>query len=213
MKELLIPVNPFSMNCYIYFDEKSKEGVIFDPAAYTAEEKKHIKYLISDNNINIKYIINTHGHIDHILGNKFAKEEFKVPILCSDKDKYFFDKVEETANMYGVVLEDPGEPDENINEESKIKIGDIEFKILHTPGHSPGSLSFIDHKNKKIFCGDVIFKNSIGRTDLPFGDYDELMLSIQKIFDETGDDYELFPGHMEPTTVGEEKRNNPFLNE
>lgn len=213
MKEFLIPVNPFSMNCYIYFDENSKEGVIFDPAAYTSEEKDHIKKIIAENEIKIKHIINTHGHIDHILGNKFAKELFKVPVLASDKDKYFFDNANVSAKMYGVELEDPGQPDEIISEESKISIGDMEFDIIHTPGHSPGSLSFIDHKNKKIFSGDVIFKSSIGRTDLPFGDYDELMNSIQKLFEKTGDDYHIFPGHMEPTTVGFEKKNNPFLNE
>ena len=213
MKEIQIPVNPFSMNCYIYFDEKSKEGVIFDPAAYTQEEKAHIKKLIEDNGIKIKHIINTHGHIDHILGNKWAKEFFNVPVLSSDKDKFFFENVVKNGEMYGVPVEEPGLPDEIISEDSKIKIGETEFTILHTPGHSPGSLSFIDHKNKKIFSGDVVFKQSIGRTDLPFGDYDELMSSIQKLFDATGDDYEIFPGHMDTTTVGEEKKNNPFLNE
>lgn len=201
------------MNSYIYFDETSGEGVIFDPAAYTKEEQEQIKKLITENNIKIKYILNTHGHIDHILGNKFAKDLFKVPVLCSDKDKYFFDNASVSANMYGIELEDPGPADENITEESKIFIGDIEFIILHTPGHSPGSMTFIDHKNKKIFSGDVIFKNSVGRTDLPFGDTDVLMESIQKIFSETGDDYVIFPGHMETTTVGEEKKSNPFLNE
>lgn len=212
MKVFQIPVNPFQMNSYIYFDENTKEGVIFDPAVYTSEEEEQIKKLIEDNGIKIKYIINTHGHIDHILGNKFAKEYFNVPILMNEKDMPFYKGVEKQKELYG--LDFPALPpiDEFIDENSKISFGDIEFKILYTPGHSPGSLTFIDDKNKNIFCGDVIFKDSIGRTDLPFGDTDTLMNSIENILlPQVEDDYTLHPGHMDITTVGREKQFNPFI--
>ncbi len=212
MKVFQIPVTPFVMNCYIYFDENTKEGVIFDPAAYTPDEENQIKKIIEDNGIKIKYIINTHGHIDHILGNKFAKDYFNVPILMNEKDMPFYDKVLNHGKLYGLDFPAPPPVDEFINENSKIQVGDIEFKILHTPGHSPGSLTFIDDTNKNIFCGDVIFKDSIGRTDLPFGDYDELMNSINNVLlPSVQDDYTLHPGHMEITTVGREKELNPFL--
>lgn len=212
MKVIQIPVNPFQMNSYIYFDENSKEGVIFDPAAYGETEEDYIKKIIEDNGIKIKYIINTHGHIDHILGNKFAKDYFNVPILMHKKDMPFYDKVVNQGAAYGIDVIEPPPVDEFIDENSKISIGDIEFKILYTPGHSPGSLTFIDDKNKNIFCGDVIFKDSIGRTDLPLGDTDTLMNSIENILlPQVGDDYTLHPGHMDITTVGREKQFNPFI--
>lgn len=212
MKVFHIPVTPFAMNCYIYFDENTKEGIIFDPAAYTPDEEEQIKNIIEDNGIKIKYIINTHGHIDHIMGNKFAKDYFKVPILMNEKDMPFYKNVLKQGAMYGLDVIEPPPVDEFIDENSKIKVGDIEFKILHTPGHSPGSLTFIDDTNKNIFCGDVIFKDSIGRTDLMFGDYDELMNSINNVLlPSVQDDYTLHPGHMEMTTVGREKEFNPFL--
>ena len=212
MKVFQIPVTPFVMNCYIYFHENTKEGVIFDPAAYSPDEENQIKKIIEDNGIKIKYIINTHGHIDHIIGNKFAKDYFKVPILMNEKDMPFYKNVLKQGEMFGLDVTEPPPVDEFIDENSKIKVGDIEFKILHTPGHSPGSLTFIDDTNKNIFCGDVIFKDSIGRTDLMFGDYDELMNSINNILlPAVQDDYTLHPGHMEITTVGREKKFNPFL--
>ncbi len=212
MKVFQIPVTPFAMNCYIYFDENTKEGVIFDPAAYTPDEENQIKKIIEDNGIKIKYIINTHGHIDHIMGNKFAKDYFNVPILMHEKDMPFYKNVLKQGAMYGLDVIEPPPVDEFIDENSKIKVGDVEFKILHTPGHSPGSLTFIDDTNKNIFCGDVIFKDSIGRTDLMFGDYDELMNSINNVLlPAVQDDYTVHPGHMEITTVGREKEFNPFL--
>ncbi|MBN8569869.1 MAG: MBL fold metallo-hydrolase [Ignavibacteria bacterium] len=212
MKVFQIPVTPFAMNCYIYFDENTKEGVIFDPAAYIPDEENQIKKIIEDNGIKIKYIINTHGHIDHIMGNKFAKDYFNVPILMHEKDMPFYKNILKQGAMYGLDVIEPPPVDEFIDENSKIKVGDVEFKILHTPGHSPGSLTFIDDTNKNIFCGDVIFKDSIGRTDLMFGDYDELMNSINNVLLPTvQDDYTLHPGHMEITTVGREKEHNPFL--
>lgn len=212
MKVLQIPVTPFGMNCYVYFDENTKEGVIFDPSAYGKSEEDMLKKIIEDNGIKIKYIINTHGHIDHILGNKFAKESFNAPILMHKNDMPFYEKVVAQGKNYGLDIAELPPVDEFIDENSKIKIGDIEFKILHTPGHSPGSLTFIDDANKNIFSGDVIFKDSIGRTDLPFGDLDELMNSINNVlFPAVNDDYTIHPGHMDITTIGREKENNPFL--
>ncbi|MBS1492070.1 MAG: MBL fold metallo-hydrolase [Bacteroidetes bacterium] len=212
MKVFQIPVTPFAMNCYIYFDEISKEGVIFDPSAYTPDEEAQIKKVIEDNGIKIKNIINTHGHIDHIMGNKFAKDYFNVPILMNEKDMVFYKNVDKQKELYGLDFPSLPPVDEFIDENSKIQFAGIEFKILHTPGHSPGSLTFIDDTNKNIFSGDVIFKDSIGRTDLPYGDTNELMNSINNVlFPEVQDDYTIHPGHMEITTVGREKEFNPFL--
>lgn len=212
MKVIQIPVNPFSMNCYIYFDEVTKEGVIIDPAAFTDEEKNYIKELIKNNDIKIKYILNTHGHIDHILGNQFAKDLFKVKLLMHRDDEFMIKNAKQQGLMFGVEFPEPPPPDEFIDENSQIKFANVKLKIIHTPGHSPGSVCFIDDKNKNVFCGDLIFKNSIGRTDLPGGDFDVLIDSIKNnLFVNVNDDYNLFPGHMEVTNVIDEKKFNPFL--
>jgi hydroxyacylglutathione hydrolase len=212
MKVIRFPVNPFEMNSYIYYDENTGDGVIFDPAVYYPEEKEALNNLIADNKINIKHIINTHGHIDHILGNKYAKELFNVPIHMHKDDDFLLENAVKQGEMMGIPIDAQPHVDEYLTEDSIIKIGDTEFRFIHTPGHSPGSVCAIDDKNKIVFCGDVVFKNSIGRTDLAGGDMDTLISSIKnKLFVESGDEYELLPGHMEPTNVADEKKYNPFL--
>jgi hydroxyacylglutathione hydrolase len=212
MKVKQIPVNPFNMNCYIYYDEISKEGILIDPAAFTPEEKNYIRDFIKQNDINIKFIINTHGHLDHILGNEFAKSEFDVPMLIHKDDMFLIENAQEQAQMFGLQIPSSPAIDDFITTDTKIKIGDTELKFVHTPGHSPGSVCIIDKNNKNVFCGDLIFKNSVGRTDLAGGDMDTLIHSITNVlFPECNDDYHLYPGHMEITTVGEEKKGNPFL--
>ncbi len=204
-------VNPFSMNCYIYWDEKTKEGVIIDPGAYEDFEKEEILSYIKVNETNIKLILNTHGHIDHIMGNTWAKEIFNVPILMHKDDLPLIEKAIEQSAMFGVSFPKPPEPDRFIDETDTINFSDSEFKILHTPGHSPGSVCFVDEKEKVIFGGDVVFRGSVGRTDLWMGDMDVLIDSIQNKVFKYPDEFVIYPGHMEATTIGEEKENNPFL--
>lgn len=205
-------VNPFAMNCYLYWDENSKEGVIIDPGAYEDSEKGEILNYIKANGINIKLILNTHGHIDHIIGNYWAKNEFNVPLLMHKDDMTFIKNAMKQAEMYGVSFPQPPDPDKFIDETDEIKFSDTVFKILHTPGHSPGSVCFVDEKEKVIFGGDAVFRGSIGRTDLWMGDLNVLLDSIQNKIFKYADDYTIYPGHMEETTIGEEKQYNPFLN-
>lgn len=212
MKVETIPVNPFEMNCYIYYDEHTKEGVIIDPAAYTDSEKEFIENLIKSGNIKIKYILLTHGHLDHIMGNQWAKEYFNVPVLMHKDDMPLIKRAPEQGRMFGVVFPDPPEPDKFIGENDTIKFADTELKVIHTPGHSPGSVCFVNEKEKIIFGGDCLFKGSIGRTDLWMGDMDTLLNSITKKIFKYEDDYEVYPGHYDSTTLGGEKENNPFLN-
>lgn len=212
MKVKTFTVNPFAMNCYVYWDENSKEGVIIDPAAYEDFEKNEIINYISANGINIKLILNTHGHIDHILGNDWAKKQFNVPLLMHKDDMTLIKNSTKQAAMYGVSFPQPPEPDKFIDETDEIKFSKTVFKILHTPGHSPGSVCFVDEKEKIIFGGDVVFRGSIGRTDLWMGDMDVLLDSIHNKIFKYPDDYVIYPGHMEETTIGEEKENNPYLN-
>ncbi|MBE2255066.1 MAG: MBL fold metallo-hydrolase [Ignavibacteria bacterium] len=213
MKVIKFPVNPFQMNSYIYYDEKTGEGVIFDPAVYFPEEKDKLEEIINENNINIKKILLTHGHIDHILGNKYSKDRFKVDIYGNDKDNFLIENAVTQGKMYGIEMEESPFIDVILNEGDTIDVADAELRIIHTPGHSPGSICYIDDKNKIVFCGDVVFRESIGRTDLPGGDYNLLIRSIKdKLFKEVKEDYILLPGHMEETNVGHEIKYNPFLN-
>lgn len=212
MKVIQFPVNPFSMNSYIYYDENSKDGVIFDPAVFYPEEKAKLKEIIEGEGIKITHIINTHGHIDHIMGNKFAKELFGVPVYLHADDNFLLKNASKQAEMMGIDIDVQPPADEVITEDTIIEIGNTKLRFIHTPGHSPGSVCAIDDKNKNVFSGDVVFKNSIGRTDLAGGDMDTLLSSIKdKLFVESGDDYILFPGHMEITNVADEKKYNPFL--
>lgn len=212
MKVIQIPLNPFSMNCYIYYVEETKEGIIIDPAAFTEDEKNKVSKIIEDQEIKIKYIVNTHGHLDHILGNEFAKNYFKVPVMMHKGDVFLLDNASQQARFFGLEFPSPPPVDEFITEDSVIRINGTELKFIHTPGHSPGSVCIIDDKNKNVFCGDLIFKNSIGRTDLQGGDLKVLIDSVKnKLFKQCKDDYVLYPGHMEITNVKDEKMHNPFL--
>lgn len=211
MKVKIFPVNPFMMNCYVYYNGENKRGVIIDPGAYSEEEENSIYEFIQTNGIKIKYILNTHGHIDHILGNYWAKNKFNVPLLMHKDDMPLIDKSGDQAAMFGISFPRPPNPDKYISETDKIEFNDTVLDIIHTPGHSPGSVCFIDTKEKIIFGGDTVFHGSIGRTDLWMGDMDVLLDSINNKILTYPDDYIIYPGHYEETTVGEEKETNPFL--
>lgn len=213
MKLLRFTVNPFSANCYIYFDENSGNGVIIDPAAYSVSEQNFILSAVRENNINITHILNTHGHIDHVLGNGFAKDEFKAPVLIHKDDLFLLQNTSAQGRFFGLEIGSPPDPDEFIDEESIVRAGTIPLRFIHTPGHSPGSVCIIDDKNKIVFCGDLIFNGSVGRTDLQGGDMNVLLDSIRnKLFESCSDEYTLLPGHMEQTDIASEKKFNPFLN-
>lgn len=205
-------VNPFAMNCYVYWDENTKEGIIIDPGAYEDFEKNEILNYINSNGIIIRLILLTHGHIDHIMGNKWAKDTFNVPVLMNREDMPLIERAMDQAAMFGVSFPKPPPPDKFIDENDTVKFSNTEFKLLHTPGHSPGSICFVDENEKVIFGGDTVFRGSIGRTDLWLGDIDVLLNSIHSKILVYPDDYIIYPGHMDETTIGEEKMYNPFLN-
>lgn len=200
------------MNCYIYFDEGTSDAVIIDPGAFTEEEKRLITDFVDKNSLNVNRIINTHGHIDHVLGNAFAKDHFGTPVCMSEDDLFLLDNCREQARFFGLDIPAPPPIDEYLNEGDVINVGRGSLRVIKTPGHSPGSVCLIDDDLRLVFCGDLIFRNSVGRTDLQGGNYKVLISSIKdKLFQTINDDYVLFPGHMEQTLAGEEKKFNPFL--
>lgn len=201
--------NPFSENTYVVFDQTG-EGVIIDPGCYETEEKTTLVKFIEDEGIKIKYLLNTHCHIDHVLGNDFVKEKYKVPFLIHPKEEPVLKSVKAYAPSYGFAQYREALPDQFINEGDKVLFGTIVFQVFFLPGHAPGHIGFYDSYSKSLFSGDVLFQQSIGRTDLPGGDHNILIKSIhQKIFT-LPDDVVVYPGHGDPTTVGEEKISNPF---
>lgn len=212
MKIKTFTVNPFQMNSYLYYCENSKEGVIIDPGFYTKYEQDELLDYINRNNIRIKNILMTHGHIDHILGNGFAVDNFAVKAYLHRDDLFLYERGVEQAVLYGFQIPPLPELKNFINEDVCAEVGDNKLNFIHTPGHSPGGVCIADHSERVVFCGDVVFQSSIGRTDLPGGDYDTLISSINdKLFVKCGDEYKLYPGHMDSTTVGIEKRSNPYL--
>ncbi|MFI5144412.1 MAG: MBL fold metallo-hydrolase [Ignavibacteria bacterium] len=211
MNVKLFELNLFRINCYLYFDEVSGEGILIDPAVSEIEEEERIGGFIRSQNIKVKYIINTHGHLDHVMGNKWAKEKFSAPILMHEDDNNMLAKVVEQGLMFGIHTETQPPVDKFIGEGDIISINNCSLKVIHTPGHTKGGICLVDEKNKIVFSGDTLFRDSIGRTDLPGGDMKTLLNSISGKLYNLPDDYTVYPGHLGSTTIGEEKSGNPFV--
>lgn len=201
--------NSFEENTYLVFDETG-EGVVIDPGCYEKEEKDELAQFIETQNIKIKYLLNTHCHIDHVLGNDFIKEKYKVPFLIHKNDDPVLRSVKAYAPSYGFNLYREVLPDGYLAEGDTVSFGNTLFNVLFLPGHAPGHIGFYHRESNSLLSGDVLFEQSIGRTDLPGGDFNTLIKSIhQKIFT-LPDDVVVYPGHGNTTTVGEEKISNPF---
>lgn len=213
MKVKVFSVNPYRMNSYLYYDEINLEGFIIDPGYSSGEEFNVVYNFITKNNIKISSIINTHGHIDHIAGLNIVRETFGIKSYLHKDDMFLIDTIMEYSEMFGFDLTEKPIIDEFITEDLELSAGDITLSFIHTPGHSPGGICAVDKFNKIVFCGDLIFRNSIGRTDLPGGNTEMIYDSIiNKLFRQCKDDFMLCPGHMENSTIYEERNFNQFLN-
>ncbi len=201
--------NPLMERTYVLFDE-TKEAVIVDPGCHDPSEKNELVSFISENKLKPIYVINTHGHIDHVLGNSFVKEHFGIPLIIGDKDVETLKAVEAYAPAYGFQTYQPAEPDILLKDGETIKFGNSILEHVFVPGHAPGHIAFYDQTREFIIGGDVLFNGSIGRTDLPGGDFDTLISSIHNQFFKFPDTTVVYPGHGEETTIGQEKVTNPF---
>jgi glyoxylase-like metal-dependent hydrolase (beta-lactamase superfamily II) len=201
--------NPFQENTYVISDE-TNECVIIDPGCYDEQEKKELSDYISENQLNVRMLWNTHCHIDHILGNEFVKEKYNTKLYLHSTEEYVLNAQKVLAPHYGFHLYQQAKPDEYIKEGDSVEFGNQKFSVLFVPGHSPGHIAFYNEKEKVVFAGDVLFQNSVGRTDLPGGNHNTLINSIhQKLFT-LPEDVTVYPGHGGETTIGVEKRTNPF---
>lgn len=202
--------NPFQENTYIIYDQ-TKEAIIIDPGCHIKEEENQLKTFIENNNLKVVKLINTHCHIDHILGNAFVKNTFQVKLYIHKEDEATLRSAETYAPVYGFPQFNTSEADEYMEEGDEIKFGNTSFKIIFTPGHAPGHICLINEDEKYVINGDVLFRGSIGRTDLPGGDYDTLIKSIKDKLFTLDDDYTVYTGHGPETSIGLEKVSNPFV--
>ena len=203
--------NQFFENTIIVFD-KTKECVIIDPGCYTISEKDTLQKYISINNLIPVKLINTHCHIDHILGNNFIAKTYDLELEMNANDMELIKSSNEIAQLYGFTdYEMSPLPKKFLNEGDTLEFGNSQFKILFTPGHAPGHISLYSKKDGLLISGDVLFNNSIGRTDLPGGNYDLLIESIKNKILTLNDNTIVYCGHGPSTTIGNERLNNPFL--
>lgn len=201
--------NPFGENTYVLYDE-SGEAIVIDPGCSNREEENQLSDFLADEKLRVKALINTHCHIDHVLGNSFVMDTYGVPLLIHADDAPLLKANEVVAPMYGIPNFRAPQPDGFLNAGDRFGFGNTELEILHLPGHAPGHIGLYDAVSRCCIAGDVLFLGSIGRTDLPGGDYDTLIQSIRKRLFPLGDEVTVYPGHGPPTTIGRERRSNPF---
>ena len=202
--------NPFQENTYI-ISLANKDCWIIDPGCYTLQEQKRLTQYIEQQALRPVRLINTHCHLDHIYGNKFIATEYNLELGIHKKELDILHRAEIGARMFGAKIPERQEPGYFIEEHEILQLADVSFHVLFTPGHSPGSICFHNTEEQYVIVGDVLFLGSIGRTDLPGGDYDTLIKSIKTELLVLDAPTEIYNGHGPSTTIGEEIKNNPFL--
>lgn len=205
----IIPVTPFQQNCTILFDSETKEGVVVDPGG----DVEVILQTVKDNGITVKEIWLTHGHIDHAGGAKELKDALGIEIVGPHKDDLsLLQRLEAQASMFGVPMKVSNVvPDRWLEDGGKVSFGDHEFEVYHTPGHAPGHVIYFHRKQGVAHLGDVLFQGSVGRTDLPGGNHQQLLDSIRAKVFPLGDEVGFLCGHGPGGKIGEERRTNPYL--
>jgi len=202
--------NPIQTNTYVVHDD-SRQCVIIDPACSSTEEDKEILEYLKKNQLEPVLLLFTHGHIDHIIGAGIISEQWKIWPHLHKNDKFLLDQAREYASMLGFEYRPLPEKILFFDEENSLSFGHSALKIIHTPGHSPGSVCFYMESEQIIFAGDTLFMNSVGRTDLPGGDSDLLAKSLRKLL-MLPDETKVYCGHGTNTTIDRERRFNPFIN-
>ncbi len=203
--------NPFSENTYLIYDE-NKNAVLIDPGFYSEHEQNEFKEFVRLNSIKITCVLNTHAHIDHILGNYFIYHEYGLKTRIHEQELPIINELSPaSAKMYGIHYQAAPYDQNFLIEGETIRVGDICLEVMFTPGHAPGHVVFVEHHQKFIINGDVLFKGSIGRTDFPYCSYEQLEKSIKQKLYTLPEEYVVYTGHGDSTTIGYEKLNNPFV--
>lgn len=200
-------VGQLGVNCFILADPETKEGVVVDPG----DEAGAILELIKAKGVRVKYILNTHGHFDHIGGNRRLVEATGATLMIHRGDEPFLSRASRSATTYGLKADDSPPPAAYLEDGQTITFGSRELRVIHTPGHSPGGSCFYLPSEGKLISGDTLFAESIGRTDLTGGSQDQLISSVRSKLLVLPGDTRVYPGHGPATTIGHEKRHNPYL--
>jgi hydroxyacylglutathione hydrolase len=203
--------SPFDENTYILYDE-TKECIIIDPGCYSRAEQLELSDFIEKNALKPVKLISTHCHLDHVFGNAYVVDTYKIPYEIHQGELPVLASFMDVCKLYGIpVRGNSPSPTGFIAEGEEVLFGNSKLSVIFTPGHSPASLSFYSEVDKFVIAGDVLFYDSIGRTDLPGGDFDTLIESIRTQLFPLGDDVTVYNGHGQPTTIGRERKYNPFL--
>ena len=197
-------------NTYVLYNDDHK-AIIIDPGCYFSAEQETLKNFIKDTGLTPERLLNTHSHLDHVFGNKWVHDTWGLEMWLHPDEEQMLKLAPISGEKWGLPFDNYKGPLHFLNHGDTVKLGDDELKVLFTPGHSPGSICFYCEKQKILIGGDVLFRESIGRTDIPGGDHATLLKSIREQLFVLPDDVVVYSGHGVPTTIGYEKRNNPFL--
>ena len=204
----IVPVTPYQQNCSVLWCDQTREAAVVDPGG----DLPMIQSVLDQNKITLKQILLTHGHLDHVGGTLALAKKYQVPIIGPQKeDKFWIDQLPTQCQMMGFPPTDSFEPTRWLQHGDEVTVGKTTLKVLHCPGHTPGHIVFYDAEAKIALVGDVLFQGSIGRTDFPRGNYDELIASIRNNLWPLGDDVRFVPGHGPMSTIGQERASNPFV--
>lgn len=202
--------SPFMENTYVAYDE-TKECIIIDPGCFTGAEQQELLQFIGENQLTVKHLINTHLHLDHVFGNVFVEKTYGVLAKAHKADEFLLQQINAQAEMFGLIYNGHPELKEYLSEGDTVTFGNVTLRAIHVPGHSPGSLCFYDAISSTLFAGDVLFQGSIGRTDLPKGNYEQLIDGISTKLLALPEETTVYCGHGPTTTIGYEKAYNPYL--
>ena len=207
MIHVILPVGLLQCNCSIFGDEQTRQAIVIDPG----DEIEKITKLLERHQLTVKAIVITHAHIDHIAGAYKLRGLTGAPVYLNERDKELFEALEMQARWLGIPTPERTEIDSTAADGTVLRLGEADFQVLHTPGHTQGSISLWIPQENKLIAGDTLFRDSIGRTDLPGGNGPQLLSSIKTRLLDLPDDAIVIPGHGPNTTIGREKQLNPFL--
>ncbi len=208
MHVITFPAGPLQCNCSIIACPETKEAAVIDPGGDVDEILK----MLQENGLTVKSLLHTHAHFDHILGSRELKEKTGAKICLHEGDDWLYENLGMQCGLFGFKSDEPLPVDVHLNDEEELKIGNIKTKVIHTPGHTPGSLCFeMSAKDNLLYSGDTLFQHSIGRTDLWGGSFDEIIKSIRGKLFRLDDSTTVVPGHGPNTTIHQEKKLNPFV--
>ena len=210
MKIACLPFNPIQENTYVVWDD-TKECVVIDAGNCSPREDAALDDFIDRQGLKPVLAANTHGHFDHTLGVEHLKQRYGIPFALSKKDQFLLDNAAVSGSLFGVKTGPMPAIDRDLDAETEIRFGNSVLRILRTPGHTPGHVAFYEPESKALFTGDTLFRESIGRTDLPGGDYSWIMRSILDVIVPLGEEVHVYPGHGPESTIGHELLYNPFI--